>query len=94
MMMHTLTSKGRISLTPLLTTRPEPIRPPINWPIAIVNPIPQATCPPIVKKSKEAMFEVKLSNFVLAVAFAMPKPARETNAIAKNEPVPGPKKPS
>jgi hypothetical protein len=47
-----------------------------------------------VKKSREAMLEVKLSSLVWAVARAMPKPARATKPMAKNDPVPGPKKPS
>ena len=43
---------------------------------------------PRVKKSREAMLEVKLSSLVWAVARAMPKPARATKPMAKTTPCP------
>ena len=89
-----VTINGLIILMPFDKTKREPSVAPSAWPTNIIPPNAHNTFPPSAKKSNDAILVAKFSTLACAVALANPKPASETNAIAKKLPVPGPKKPS
>lgn len=88
------TTIGRIKRCPLLITICAPNRAPIKPPAAIIKPTFQIGNPARINNINAAILEVKFKILVRAVASTKPNCAITTKQIVKNEPVPGPKKPS
>ena len=89
-----MTIIGRINLLPLRKINLTPINAPKNCPIIIKKPIDHKTLPADAKIISAAKLVAKFTSFELIVASISPKPSKPTKAAIKNEPVPGPKKPS
>ncbi|MNT83138.1 hypothetical protein D3C72_2229610 [compost metagenome] len=72
----------------------EPIRPPTNWPTAMMPARAQTTWPPAARTTMPTTLLIRFSALVWAVARVSPMPSSMTRLSAKKDPVPGPKKPS
>lgn len=74
-------------------TKLEPKRAPITCETAIAIAKPHIMCPPHKKITIEVALTIKTKGLVEAVALRKLYPRNEAKATAKNEPIPGPKKP-